>query len=136
MIIREIHSIFDLIFDLILLNYIFNFHRGTTPGIGRRGALRGDVRRACCSPRVEVRRDLDFFEAVHVNTDEQPELRGVEDLAERDELRGLRRRAVLDLDPAVLADAPLPPVRDVQHLRHEAPVLDGDLGREDDRGDA
>ena len=57
-------------------------------------------------------------------------------LAERDELRGLRRRAVLDLDPAVLADAPLPPVRDVQHLRHEAPVLDGDLGRENDRGDA
>ena len=31
MIIREIHSIFDLIFDLILLNYIFNFQIGTPP---------------------------------------------------------------------------------------------------------
>ena len=38
-----------------------------------------------------------------MNTHKQPQLRGVEDLAERDELRGLRRRAVLDLDLAVLA---------------------------------
>ena len=51
---------------------------------------------------MEVRRDLNFFEAVHVDADEQPQLRGVEDLAERDELRGLRRRALVerfDIEP-------------------------------------
>ena len=52
MIIPEIHLIFDLIFDLILFHFTFNFHIGTTPHRGR-NLLRS--KRECASKRADRR---------------------------------------------------------------------------------
>ena len=51
MIIPEIHFIFDSIFDLILFDFVLNFHIGTTPGQRWKPSTEASRRRLACARR-------------------------------------------------------------------------------------